>query len=153
MDQGLPALAGALHQVSHVPEVGLSQDGLPEISGAGATEAVPVLGGVEDALLLGGVHHAVVDVKGDPAALPQAAEQGQLLGGGGVLPEGPDAPEGVSAEIVVGAELDDPRGDAVQEVLQGRLLFPRDGGPFLLLFGLTHGPEIPLLPCSKRVPW
>ena len=88
VDQRLPVFPHGGDQLRHILEVALGGHGRFHAVGAAPGHAVFVLSIVENAVLLGGGHLSGVDAQGDAAFLPQVAEQGQLLRGGGVAAQG-----------------------------------------------------------------
>ena len=142
VDQRLPAAVHLGGQGGHVLEVALRRHGLLEVAGVGAGQAVFVAGVLDDLLLLGGGDLPGVDGQVHPVPGPQAAEQGQLLRGGGVPPQGQEGVVPAAGDGMVGVELHHRGGRHVQEVLglgrDGRL-----GRGFLPLHFLSHGAPPP----------
>ena len=155
VDEGLAVLAHGGDERRHILEVGFRSDRLLHAAGAAPVQLVLVLRVVDDFVLLCHGHPPVIDVQGHAALFPQAAEQSQLLGAGGVAPQGQGAAVGPAADVVVRVELHGCGGDEVQEILDagfrglGRDPFIR----FLLNF-FSHGPSPPSLRRSPQSgPW
>ena len=147
MDEGLPVLPGAGNDGGHILEVGLRRDTPLQVVLAAPVQPVLVDGLVVDGVLLRRCHLAGVEVEGDAGPVADVGEQGQLLGDGGVTPEGQDTAVQAAQHVGVRVELHGCGGDEVQEILDagfrglGRDPFIR----FLLCF-FSHV----LLPTSLR---
>ena len=103
------------HQGGHILQVALSSDGLLQIAGVGAAQAVLVGGILDDAFFFGGSDLPGIDVQGDAVLLAQMTENGLLVGAGGIFPECPDTAVCVAADEMVGQEADHRGGDHVQK--------------------------------------
>ena len=117
VQERLPVAVHGGNQGDHILQVGLGGDGLLEILGAGAGHSVLVGCVVDDPPLLAGGNLTGVDAYGDPVHLPQMPQDGLLIGGGGVLSQGPHTAAGVSAQVVIHLEVNDRGGHHVQVVL------------------------------------
>ena len=155
VDQRLPVLPHGGDELRHILEVALGGDGRFHAVGAAPGHAVLVLRVVEDAIFLGGGHLPGIDAQGDAAFLPQMAEQGQLLRGGGIAAQGQGAVIQGATDIEIRVELHGSGGDKVQEILGPGLLNLRLCFVFLfLLYFLRHFPSpTSLRRSSQTIPW
>ena len=103
-------------QIDHVLQIGLSSNRLLEILGAGAGHTVLVGCIVNDSFFLAGGNLPGIDSDGHAVHLSQVTEDSLLIGRGGVFPECPDTTAGVSAEEVIDLEVNDGRGNHIEEV-------------------------------------
>ena len=103
-------------EIDHVLQIGLSSNRLLEILGAGAGHTVLVGCIVNDSFFLAGGNLPGIDSDGHAVHLSQVTEDSLLIGRGGVFPECPDTTAGVSAEEVIDLEVNDGRGNHIEEV-------------------------------------
>ena len=117
VDEGLPVLPGAGNDGGHVLEVGLRRDAPLQVVLTAPVQPVLVDGLMVDGVLLRRCHLAGVEMEGDAGPVADMGEQGQILGDGGVTPEGQDTAVQAAQHIGVRVEFHRRRGDQVQEVL------------------------------------
>lgn len=128
MDEGLPVLPGAGNDGGHILEVGLRRDTPLQVVLAAPVQPVLVDGLMVDGVLLCRCHLAGIEMEGDAGPVADVGEQGQLLGDGGVAPEGQDAAVQPAQHIGVRVEFDCRRGRSDPEspwAGRAALVFPQ----------------------------
>ena len=125
--QRLPVAVHGGDERRHILQIGLGSDSHLEIGGARLVHTVFVGSVVENLAFLGGSDLPGIDRERHAALVAQMPEKRQLLGAGGIAPQGEHRAVGVAENVMVSIELHRAGGDDVEEVLGDELR--------LLLFG------------------
>ena len=142
VEERLPVALGRTDHRGNIFQIALGLYNIPNICAAGF-ETIGLVRCLEDFPFLRRRNQTGVDPQGNACPFSQPLEDCLFFCGGGVSPDSPYTPPGISQQIPIHLEADCGRRDEIQEGLQDLFLIHHGCG-FVIAPAILHEPSLPV---------